>query len=249
MLNSERYTSVRDGRVGRRRLLRNGGLAGAGLAAAGLLGCGTGPKQSSGAPSTSGSASGKPKAGGKIAVNVTTDPFDWDLSYVGKSIPNGNGQALAYEGLLHFKYGPDIKYGDTQVGPKLAEKWENPDAQTFTFHLRPGLKFANLPPVNGRELTSADVKWTYEYWSRTGQFGDKKLPQAQFNWFFEGATSIQTPDPSTVVLKFKEPYVPFINYAGSYNNPIVAHEIFDQYGNFKDHMVGTGPYQLEEASV
>jgi len=171
------------------------------------------------------------------------------MSYTGKSNPNQYGAGLAYNGLLATKTGPDMKYEQIVLLPALAERWEVQDAQTYTFHLRKGLKFADLPPVNGRELTSADVKWSYEYASRTGQFGDKKLPQAQFNWFFEGATGIETPDPSTVVLKFKEPYVPFINYAGSYNNPIVAHEIFDQYGNFKDHMVGTGPFQLDEATV
>jgi ABC-type transport system substrate-binding protein len=241
----ERQTSVFGGRIGRRTLVRSGVIAGAGLATVGLIGCGSSPKSSGGATPSSGAASGKPKTGGKVNVNVTTDPFDWDLSYVGKSIPNGNGQSLAYEGLMHFKYGSDVKYGDIEVGPKLAEKWETPDAQTFTFHIRPGVKFANLAPVNGRALTSDDVKWTYEYWSRTGSMASKNLPLGQFAWFFEGLDSIQTPDPQTVVVKFKTPFAPFLSYAGAEYNPIVAHEIFDQYGNFHDHIVGSGPWQLD----
>jgi len=244
MLN-ERDRSILGGQIGRRRLLRNGSIAVTGFAAAGLIGCGSSQKSSGGSAATTGAAGGKPKTGGKIAISVTTDPFDWDLSYVGKSIPNGNGQALAYEGLLHFKYGADVKYGDLQVEPKLAQKWENPDAQTFTFHLRPGAKFANLAPVNGRELTSADVKWTYEYWSRTGAMAAKNLPLAQFAWFFEGLDSIQTPDAQTVVVKFKTPFAPFLSYAAAEYNPIVAHEIFDQYGNLHDHVVGSGPWQLD----
>lgn len=243
-----RPTAILGRRIGRRRLVRSGLLGSAGVAAVGLLGCGASSKRATGGQATAGGAAGSPKRGGKVAVNVGTDPFDWDLSYVGKSIPNGNGQALAYESLLEFKHGPNVKYGDLQVEPLLAQKYEAPDAQTFTFHLRPGIKFANLAPVNGRELTSADVKWTFEYWSRSGDLAGKNLPLAQFAWFFEGLNSIQTPDPQTIVLQFKQPFAPFISYAATEYNPIVAHEIFDQYGNLHDHIVGTGPWQLDASA-
>src|SRR6202158_2985257 len=39
----------------------------------------------------------------------------------------------------------------------LAEKWEMPDALTYVFHLRSGVKFHD-----GRVLTSADVKYTFD---------------------------------------------------------------------------------------
>jgi peptide/nickel transport system substrate-binding protein len=230
-----------NGRLSRRRLLRAGALSAGAAGIAAVMGCGSKARQSA-APSAT---TGKPKSGGRVAVNVGTDPFDWDLSYVGKSVPNGNGQALAYESLLGFKYGKDVAYGDLQVEPELAERWETPDAQTFTFHLRPGLKFANLAPVNGRDCTSADVKWTYEYWSRSGGLAAKNLPLAQFAWFFEGLDSIQTPDAQTAVVRFKQPFAPYLSYAASDYNPIVPHEIFDQYGNLHDHIVGTGPWQLD----
>jgi peptide/nickel transport system substrate-binding protein len=237
------WTNWRAKRFSRRSLLQASAVGGGVLAAGSLLACGT--KTNSSQSGSSSSTGGKPQTGGKVAVNIATDPFDWDLSYVGKSVPNGGGQALAYESLLGFKYGPNIKYADLQVEPELAQKYEAPDGVTFTFHLQPNVKFANLAPVNGRALTSDDVKWSFEYWSRTGQFAGKNLPQAQFDWFFEGLQSIQTPDPQTVVLKFKDPFAPFLNYAASDYNPIVAHEIFDQYGNLHDHIVGTGPWQLD----
>jgi peptide/nickel transport system substrate-binding protein len=243
-------TAIRSGRMNRpsrRGFLRAGAAGGAALGIAALLGCGTRAKQQSSAQAGTGSQA-SPKTGGKAAVNVGADPFDWDLSYVGKSIPNGNGQALAYESLLQFQYGPAIKFGDLQVIPSLAERYETPDSETFTFHLRPGVTFANLPPVNGRALSSADVKWTYEYWSRTGSMAGKNLPLAQFAWFFEGLSSIQTPDAQTVVVQFKQPFAPFISYAAAEYNPIVPHEIFDLYGNLHDHIVGTGPWQLDSGT-
>jgi len=130
--------------------------------------------------------------------------------------------------------------------PELAERWEvSPDARSFTFHLRKGVKFANVPPVNGRELTSADVKWTVEYYSRTGDLKDKKLPAATRGFLFEGLDRVEAPDPSTVVIRFKDPYVPFVNYAASRWFPIFGPEIYQQDGHYKDRLAGTGPYIID----
>src|SRR5439155_10454252 len=47
----------------------------------------------------------------------------------------------------------------SQIVPDLAQTWEvSPDAKTFTFHLRQGVKFQN----SGNPMTSADVKWSIE---------------------------------------------------------------------------------------
>jgi peptide/nickel transport system substrate-binding protein len=243
-MSQEGYWSALQRRgIARRRLLQAAG-AGAAITGFGLVACGRPNSQSS----SSTASSGTPKSGGIARLRVTNDPFDWDMSFAGKSIPNDYGQDLAYDSLLAFKHGPGIDFGASILQPNLAEKWETPDAITYTFHLRQGVKFANLPPVNGRELTSADIKWSYEYWSRTGQFKDKQLPPSQYASYFEGITGIQTPDPYTVVVTFAQPFVPFINYAGSYFNPIVPHEIFDADGNLQTRIAGTGPWQLDQAS-
>ena len=228
----------------RRRRLIGGATVAAGLA---LAACGRRRGTALTKPASAGAA-GTPLSGGTFTASTLNDPFDWDMSYQGRGVPNNFGQALAYNTLLSFKYGPDVKYEDRILQPALAERWETPDAQTYTFHVRKGVKFANQAPLSGRELTSADIKWTYEYWSRTDQFKDKGLPASQYAWFFEGMTGIETPDPYTAVLRFSQPFVPFINYAGSYWNPIVPHEIFDQDGSLKNRIVGTGPYQLDSTA-
>ena len=185
-----------------------------------------------------------PQAGGSFRVPVKLDPYDWDLSYGGKSQPMGDGMAMPYDMLLAYQFGPGTKYEDLVLAPSLAERWEvSPDAKTFTFTLRKGVKFANLPPVNGRELTASDVKWSYEYASRTGQFA--KLPGGQMQYYFEGMTGIETPDRYTAVVKFKDPFAPFVPYTTSAFNPIVPKEIHDQDGHLKDRAVGTGPFQLD----
>lgn len=196
-----------------------------------------------------GAAAGAPKPGGYIQLRVSNDPFDWDMSYVGKSIPNGDGQALIYNSLLGFKAGPDVKYEELVIVPELAERWTvSADGKVYNFKLRTGVKWANLEPVQGRDLTSADVKWSFEYWSREGQFKHLKLPTGQYEWMFEGLESIETPSPSEVTLRFKEPFAPFLNYAASDFNPIVPREIYERDGHLKNQAAGTGPFQLDTAA-
>ena len=226
--------------LGRRGLLRAGALAaGAGALAA----CGGRQAGQSSAPAQTGASAGKPRSGGIMNMSVPADPFNWDPTYAGPGLPNPYGTVLAYNSLLGYKTSTGMKYDDLTLAPELAERWEVPDPQTFIFHLRKGVKFANTVPVNGRELTPADVKFSYEYWARSGAYS--KLPQSQYDIFFEGMTSIDSPDASTVVVHFKAPFVPFLNYTASRFVPIVPHEIYDQDGHFKDKIAGTGPFQID----
>ena len=234
---------ISTGRLSRRSAL--GVLGGAALAGASLTlaSCGRGGAASR-QPASSGGQS-KPQLGGQVRTRLTVDPNDWDVSLLGKG--GADGIFLAYDNLVGFRAGQDVGYTDAVIAPELAESWEiGKDATTFTFHLRKGVKFADLPPVNGRELTAADVKWSYEYWTRTGQFAGKKLRPAQWAWMFEGMDRVETPDPYTAVVYFKKPFVPFASYAAAERgSPIVPHEIYDQDGNLSNRIVGTGAFQLD----
>jgi peptide/nickel transport system substrate-binding protein len=234
-----------DRRFYSRRALLRGSAVLAAPAVTLLSGCGS--QTPSGKPAAS-SGGGTPRSGGQMTVRVATDPFDWDVSYTGKSVPNQEGVPFAYSALLSFTSGPKVPFSQLTIQPGLAERWESQDPQTYVFHLRPGLRFADVAPVNGRPLTSADVKWSIEYASRKGQVAGSNLPQGQFDWFFEGLNAIETPDPSTVVLRFQKPFAPFLSYAGADYNEVVPHEIFDQYGSFKDHVAGSGPFQLDASA-
>ncbi len=207
-----------------------------------LLACGP-ARQATPAPPAD-----EPKSGGILNVRVTADPFDWDLSDRGKSGPNNAGQAMAHNSLLGFQYGPGVRYDELVLVPELAERWEvSQDAKSFTYHLRPGVKFANLPPVNGRGLTASDVKWSFEYMSRTGEFKDTKLPKGQYDWMFEGLEAIEAPSPTRVTVRFKEGFAPFLYYSAADMNPVFPKEIYEQDGHLHDRIVGSGPFQLDMA--
>lgn len=213
---------------------------------AGLIGAACGSKGRS-APATSTAQNGKPKSGGQLNLATVDDPGS------GGSFDPANKRtggtfllAMTNNSLLGFKTGSDVKFTDTTIQPELADSWEAPDAATYTFHLHPNVQFANVPPVNGRQMTSADVKWSYEYLSRTG--ASKGLPPSGAASLFTGLEAVETPDPATVVVRFKDPFAPFLTYAATNFLPIVAHEIFDQDGNLSKRLAGTGPFQLDTAA-
>jgi peptide/nickel transport system substrate-binding protein len=228
----------------RRTVLR----LGAATAATALAACGNRPARP-GTGANGSAASAAPRPGGTLRLRTTKDFFDFDTSGAGKSSPNVNATTLCYETLLGFRRDPSLSFDDMQAEPRLAQSWETPDAQTFTYHLRPGINWAAVPPVGGRPLTAADVKLTFEYASRTGSLaGNKKLPAAAFGFLLEGMTGIETPNDSTVVFRFDQPYAPFINYSYDRALQIVPHEIFDGDGNLSSRMIGTGPFLLDQAA-
>ena len=225
--------------LNRRRLLASS-VGGAGASAL-LAACGS--RTSSGKPA-SGAQASQPRYGGQINLATSREPFDFDPTT--REQDNRLIFVMAYDSLLSLKATPEVSYNDIALLPGLADRWETPDAQTFTFHLHPGATFANAAPVNGRAATSADVKWSMEYLSRTGQFkGVKGLPPALNASTFKGMSGVETPDNNTVVIHFDAPYVPFLNYMAAEFTPILAHEIYDQDGNFSSRAVGTGPWQLD----
>jgi peptide/nickel transport system substrate-binding protein len=199
--------------------------------------------------SQQGSDPGAPVYGGRLNVPMDKDPWDWDSSYAGKSTTNIYGLDLGYSSLLSFKQAPGQPYTEQVLQPEVATHWEiSPDVKTFTFHLRKGVKYVDAAPVNGREITSADVKWAFEYHSRTGSLADKKLPKGTMASLFEGMEAIETPDASTVVVRFKEPFSPFLNYTATDFTTILPKEIFDQDGHFQDRIIGSGPFLLDPAA-
>lgn len=222
-------------------------------AAIGASACGgAGQSAPAGQGGTQAAGSNTPKTGGSLKVWVTGDPTTWDGSD-GVSSVSDRWKARVYESLVAYKYGPGVGYAELVLQPGVAEKWTlSPDGKTYTFNIRKGVKFQDVQPVNGREVTADDVKFSYEYTSRTGKFDqlvkDKKLTPSLYTQLFEGLQGVEVVDPQTVKVTFSDPFAPFLNYTAFAKNPIYAHEIFDQKGNFKDVLVGTGGFMLDTAA-
>jgi peptide/nickel transport system substrate-binding protein len=86
------------------------------------------------------------------------------------------------------------------VIPGLAESFEvSPDGLTYTFKLRPNVKFHN-----GATMTSADVKYSFE------RCKDPATGAVNFE-VFNNVASIDTPDDLTVVINMSAVNAPFLS--------------------------------------
>ncbi len=226
----------------RRRLLQSAGLAGAGIAGAALLGCAGGAKpaaQPSAAVSGTAGAGGAPQMGGVFATATTQGPDTWDPH---KSIAIQTGTPLSYitNRLFRFRTGRDPKAKeDVDLESDLALSAEAPDASTWTFKLRPDAKFHNVAPVNGRPLTSEDIKATFVRAVARDSATSASLSMIDPN-------QIQTPAPDTVVFKLKTPYAVFSNQLASPKfGWVLPREAADGGYDPAKTPIGTGPFTLD----
>ncbi len=199
-------------------------------------------------PASQGDGS-QPKPGGVLKLRDTRYYTTLDPTQAQRA-EAGFLSSRVFDSLLSFKSDPNQPYDEPAIEPRLAERWEaGSEGKSFTFHLRRGVKFANLPPVNGREVTSADLKWSFEYIARTGPFKEVKFPRSnQIAFKLHGMERVETPDPHTGILHFKEPYAPFVTYAATPELAVMPHEVYNQDGDFNERPVGTGPWQLDKAA-
>jgi peptide/nickel transport system substrate-binding protein len=142
-----------------------------------------------------------------------------------------------YNTLLRLS--PDMQ----SVELDLAKSWRQIDDRTYEFKIHEGVRFQDVPPVNGRECTSADVKYSIE---RVAGMHGRKVKFRHRYYFENKLEAIETPDKYTIIFKTKEPYAPFIKYIASPWTEIVPKELVDQERDLRRKAIGTGPFILKE---
>jgi peptide/nickel transport system substrate-binding protein len=179
-----------------------------------------------------------PKRGGVLRLTVQADPLHFDphqtISFV-TMVP----LSLVYSRLVKVKAGPSVRPMTYPIEPDLAESWTQQNDTTYVFKLRKGVRWHPKPPVNGRELTADDVKYTYERFLTIT--GNPNKPVLEY------VDRIEAVDKHTVKFTLKEPNAWFLDLLASTSTWIVAKECVEKFGDLKkvESVVGTGPWMLE----
>jgi peptide/nickel transport system substrate-binding protein len=171
------------------------------------------------------------------AGDTLTIPFVADMSApdpdVFYDVEGDEVTQSVYQGLV--KYAPN----STTIVPELATSWTvSPNHETYTFHLRSGVHFDD-----GALMTSADV---------IRSFKRRQALNLGSGYMVAGIESMTTPNPSTFVVRFAKPELPFMDYLASLWGPrvigpnaLVAHAGTDHSQTWLGtHGDGTGPYVL-----
>jgi len=243
-------------RLGRRRFLGGASAAGLGAAAFGLVGCGddddggTTPTAASGSPAATAAggsptaAAAQPVQGGIWRATLGATQFDRSDIHRAQRDEVGWLSNSVLSKIIRFAN------GDTgELQGDLAEKWETPDSQTFTFTLRKGVKWQNTPLTKGRAVTSADIKWHIER-QQAGKLLDGTEPPFRFKSTYAGI-KVETPDESTVKLTLPAPSGPFLTRLADSNASVPNREATEKFESSvetltEEAMPATGAYTLKQ---
>ncbi|MFC4455457.1 ABC transporter substrate-binding protein [Deinococcus sonorensis] len=189
-----------------------------------------------------GSALAAPARGGSMVVSYKDDVTTLDPA-IGYDWQNWPLEKMVFDGLL------DYQVGTTKLEPRLATSMPkvSADGRTYTFTLRPGIKFQN-----GRELVASDVVYTL-----TRVLDPKtKSPGQGFYVGISGAqafidgkaktvSGLKAPNKSTFSVTLDAPNAAFLNVmAMNFAFIVPKEEVAKAGADFGHKPVGTGPFRL-----
>jgi peptide/nickel transport system substrate-binding protein len=122
-----------------------------------------------------------------------------------------------------------------EIQRDLAESWDNPDAKTWVFHLKKGVKFHN-----GEEFTAEDVKFTMERIldPKTSSPGKRLVSDLE---------KVEVLDRYTVRLTTKQPFAPLLTNLTRYEMAMLNKKAVTEAGeDFGKRPIGTGPFMFSE---
>lgn len=183
---------------------------------------------------------GTPKRGGTAKLRYISDIPHADPTFTAAYLQAGVYNFI-YNRPLHYKVGPHGRYDGIDLDPKrgLAQSVEvTDDGVTYILKFKQGIKWHNLPPLNGRAFTAEDVRWTYDHYMNE--------PGSVETAFFADVEKLEVVDTSTLKITLKERNADFLFSLASPYIPILPREVYERDGDFRKTLVGTGPFQLKE---
>lgn len=169
-----------------------------------------------------------PRDGGtlRFAVKDAVSTLDPTIAYDEVSY---FAMRLLFESLL------DYAPGGTELVGRLAERWEiSPDARTYTFWLRPGVRYSDGSPI-----VAADVKFSLERARATAD--------SPFGQWLADVESVTASDERELVIRLAKPNAGFVYVmAMPFTTPQRAAHVTTVGDRLRRTPLASGPFMLAE---
>lgn len=188
-----------------------------------------------------------PPKGQVLTFNNGAEPEHLDPAVMSGQ-PDGRIARMVFEGLTNSD--PVT----LEPEPGQAYRWDiSPDGLTYTFHLRPGLLWAD-----GAKLTAHDFVWSYRrvLSPATGsRYASFLFPVKNGEAFNKGTITDSTrvglaaPDDSTFVVTLGQPTAYFLFLTSYYTCLPTPRHVVERLGDGWEHalsLVGNGPFRIKE---
>ncbi len=240
------YSEYWNRKQSRRRFVAAASVTGVGAAALALAGCGDDSSSAKtplqlATPTVATNATAidpfkDAKKGGVMKLDLTADPPTID-PYGNVSVTTKTVSNYIYSRLMKYKTGPQFNAANVRPTGDLAETVEaSADGLKWTFKLRKGTKFHNIAPVNGRAITTDDIKYS---WAKATDAKNGNRLQLAF------VDKVEYPDAGTVTMTLKAPNAAFTDVMADASLLYIVPTEGESGFNPAKQMIGSGPWVFD----
>ena len=141
-----------------------------------------------------------------------------------------------YNGLVQLDTGLEVR-------PCIAKRWEiSNGGMEYRFTLRDDVWFhkdALLGSDSTRRVTAEDFVYSL------GRLTDPAVASPGA-WIMREVEGMEAEDDTTLTIRLKEPFAPFLSQLGMVYCSVVPREVVEKWGkDFRSHPCGTGPFQFQ----
>ena len=181
-------------------------------------------------------AAARPPKRGGVIKHIGVDPLSFDIH---DTVSDQTAIVSSFVRRTLFKFVQGAGHGpsDFTLAPDLALRADvSKDGRVYTIRLRPGVLWESRPPLNGREVVAADVKYSLERAVRKSTYAN----------LLGRIEAVEAPATHTVRVHLEDRHAPFLHNLAEPWNAILPREVEDKFGDFKsaDAMLGCGPFVL-----
>lgn len=179
-----------------------------------------------------GQTDGEVVEGGTLVVSMPSSPRSLDPSVY----------TSVYENHIMYNVVETLFIWDNEyknVIPNLATDYTvSEDGLSYTVNLRDDVYFQDGEYVKGRKMTAEDVKYSLE--RSKAESATDRICRDFFDY-------VEVVNETQVILHMTSPAGPFISQLAEIGNAILPKEEVEGWGeDFGNHIVGSGPFTLEE---